>query len=102
YEIAQIRFREGISSQIELADARLLLDQAEVKRARAQRNGQVARARLALLADLPLGGLGLELQPSQPLPQQPQQQQTPSVPGITVASPVPGVTTGGFGPGGTP
>ncbi|MFL6195071.1 MAG: TolC family protein [Thermoanaerobaculia bacterium] len=54
YEIAQIRFREGISSQIELQDARLQLEQAEANRARAQRNVQVARARLALLPDLPL------------------------------------------------
>jgi outer membrane protein len=101
YEIAQIRFREGISSQIELADARLLLEQAEVNRARALRDVQVARARLALLEDLPLGLGTSVLQPNQPL-QQPQQQQTPSVPGITVASPAPGVTAGGFGPGGTP
>jgi outer membrane protein len=101
WEIAQIRFREGISSQIELADARLLLEQAEVNRARALRDVQVARARLALLEDLPLGLGTSVLQPGQPLPRQ-QQQQTPSVPGITVASPTPGVTTGGFGPGGTP
>lgn len=55
YSIAQIRFREGISSQIELTDARLQLEQAEVSRARALRDVQVARARLALLRDLPLG-----------------------------------------------
>jgi outer membrane protein TolC len=54
YEIAQLRFREGIASQIELSDSRLLLEQAEVNRALALRNVQVARARLALLADLPL------------------------------------------------
>lgn len=55
YSIAQVRFREGIASQIELADARLLLEQAEVNRAQALRDIQVARARLALLEDLPLG-----------------------------------------------
>ncbi len=54
YEIAQIRFREGIASQIELSDSRLLLEQAELNRAQALRDLQVARARLALLADLPL------------------------------------------------
>jgi outer membrane protein len=55
YSIAQIRFREGISSQIELTDSRLQLEQAEVNRAQALRDVQVARARLALLRDLPLG-----------------------------------------------
>ncbi len=55
YEIAQIRFREGISSQIELQNARLLFEQAEVNRAQALRNVQVARARLALIRDLPFG-----------------------------------------------
>ena len=56
YEIAQIRFREGISSQIELQNSRLLSEQAEVNRAQALRNVQVARARLALIRDLPLNG----------------------------------------------
>jgi outer membrane protein len=58
YEIAQIRFREGISSQIELQNARLLFEQAEVNRAQALRNVQVARARLALIRDLPLTTAG--------------------------------------------
>jgi outer membrane protein TolC len=55
YSISQIRLREGISSQLELNDARLQLEQAEVNRAQALRDVQVARARLALLRDLPLG-----------------------------------------------
>lgn len=55
YDIAQVRFREGISSQLELSDARLQLEQAQVNRALALRDVQVARARLALLVDLPLG-----------------------------------------------
>lgn len=54
YEIAQLRYREGLSSQIELTDARLLLEQAEVNRALALRDVQVARARLSLLEELPL------------------------------------------------
>ena len=58
YEIAQLRFREGISSQIELQNARLLFEQAEVNRAQALRNVQVARARLALIRDLPLTTAG--------------------------------------------
>lgn len=54
YSIAQLRFKEGLSSQIELADARLLAEQSRSNRARALRNVQVARARIALLRDLPL------------------------------------------------
>jgi outer membrane protein len=58
YEIAQLRFHEGLSSQIELQNARLLFEQAEVNRSQALRNVQVARARLALIRDLPLTGAG--------------------------------------------
>jgi outer membrane protein TolC len=54
YEIAELRYREGISTQVELSDARLLLQQAQANRAVAARDYQVARARLALLPDLPL------------------------------------------------
>ncbi len=56
YAIAEIRFREGISTQTELGDSRLLLQQAEANRAQAARDLRVARARLELLPDLPLGG----------------------------------------------
>jgi outer membrane protein TolC len=55
YEIAQLRFREGISTQLELADVRLQLQQARANRARAARDLQVARTRVALLPDLPIG-----------------------------------------------
>ena len=55
YEIAQVRYREGISTQTELADSRLLLQQAQAQRALAARTLQVTRLRLALLRDLPLG-----------------------------------------------
>lgn len=58
YEIAELRYREGLSTQLELSDARLLLEQAQVNRALAARNVQVARARLALLPDLPLAATG--------------------------------------------
>jgi outer membrane protein len=54
YEIAQLRYREGLSSQLELTDSRLLLEQAEVNRALALRDVQVARARLSLIEELPL------------------------------------------------
>lgn len=58
YEIAELRFREGLSTQLELSDARLLLAQAQVNRARAARDLQLTRVRLALLPELPLGGSG--------------------------------------------
>lgn len=54
YEIAELRYREGISTQLELADSRLALESAEANRAQAARDLQVARARLALLPNLPL------------------------------------------------
>jgi outer membrane protein TolC len=56
YAIAEIRYREGISTQTELSDSRLLLQQAEANRAQAARDLQVARTRVALLRDLPLPG----------------------------------------------
>jgi outer membrane protein TolC len=55
YEIADIRYREGISTQLELSDARILLQQAQANRARAARDVQVARIRVALLPHLPVG-----------------------------------------------
>jgi outer membrane protein TolC len=56
YEIAELRYREGISTQTELTDARLQLELAQANRATAARDVQVARARLRLLKDLPLAG----------------------------------------------
>jgi outer membrane protein TolC len=55
YTIAEVRYREGLSTQVELNDARLLLQQASANRALAVRNVQVASMRVALLRDLPLG-----------------------------------------------
>ncbi len=52
--IAETRFQEGISTQSELADARLLYQQALINRASAGRDLQVARIRHALLPALPL------------------------------------------------
>lgn len=54
YEIADVRYREGLSTQLELSDARLLVQQAQANRAQAARDVQVALIRLALLPDLPL------------------------------------------------
>lgn len=55
FEIAELRYREGLSTQLELSDARLLLQQAQLNRATAARDLQLARIRAALLPDLPLG-----------------------------------------------
>jgi outer membrane protein TolC len=56
YDIAEVRFREGISTQLELSETRVQLQQALANRARAARDLQVARKRLQLLPFLPLGG----------------------------------------------
>jgi outer membrane protein len=56
YQIAEVRYREGISTQTELNEQRIQLAQAQVNRARAARDLQVARTRLALLPALPLAG----------------------------------------------
>ncbi|RPJ73445.1 MAG: TolC family protein, partial [Acidobacteria bacterium] len=61
YQIAELRYREGISTQLELSDARFLLEQSQANRAQAGRDLQVARARVALLPDLPLSTTGLPL-----------------------------------------
>jgi outer membrane protein TolC len=58
YEIADVRYRAGVSTQLELSDSRVQLQQAEANRAQAARDLQVARARVALLPDLPLGSTG--------------------------------------------
>jgi outer membrane protein len=70
YEIADVRYRAGVSTQLELSDARLLLQQSEANRAIAARDLQVARARIALLPELPLGAAA-----AGGVPQQQQQQQ---------------------------
>ena len=64
YRIAEVRYREGISTQVELNDSRLLLQQSQANRAQAARDVQVARVRLALLRDLPLQASGAAAQPS--------------------------------------
>ncbi len=57
HAIADVRFREGLSTQLELNDARLALERAGASRAQAARDLQVTRSRLALLADLPVGAV---------------------------------------------
>jgi outer membrane protein TolC len=89
YEIADVRYRNGVSTQLELTDSRLLLQQAEVNRAIAARDLQVARARAALLPDLPLGGAAAAAAAARPVtqpaaPQAPAQQ--PPQPSTTQVS----------------
>jgi outer membrane protein TolC len=102
YEIAELRYREGVSTQLELSDSRLLLVQSQATRAQAGRDLQVARARVALLPDLPLettgaGGIGA----GTPLLNQitPQQANPAAQPGIIRALST-GGTAGQFGAGG--
>ena len=87
YEIADLRYREGLSTQLELSDARLLLAQAHVSRAQAARDVQLVRVKLALLPDLPLSTTGAVTVP-QAAAQQPQQQApaTPSSPATSAAA----------------
>lgn len=54
YKIAEIRYREGLSTQLELSNARLLLEQARGNRAQAARDLHVALTRVRLLPSLPL------------------------------------------------
>ncbi|MDQ6689640.1 MAG: TolC family protein, partial [Gemmatimonadota bacterium] len=74
YSIAAVRYKEGISTQIELNDARILLEQAVANRALAARNLQVARVRLSLLPDLPLQTTGAAPSQTQAVTQQQQSQ----------------------------
>jgi outer membrane protein TolC len=73
YEIADLRYREGLSTQLELSDARLLVQQAQANRALAARAVQIARVRLALLPQLPFvaapGAEQLQLSIQPPLSQ---------------------------------
>jgi outer membrane protein TolC len=119
FQIAQVRFEEGISTQIELNDSRLLLQQAQANRAQAARDLQVARTRLALLRDLPLiptgvgqqqgfgqqGGLGARggqtstgTGQQQSSPQQTGPQQTGQGAAQTLGGPQQSAQTGGNAP----
>lgn len=56
YDIARLRYREGVSIQLEIENARLQLEQARANRAQAARDLWVAQTRVELLPYLPLGG----------------------------------------------
>ena len=88
YQIAELRYREGISTQTELLDSRIQLQQAQAARARAARDLQVAKVRIALLPALPISitsvstAAPIEAGQAQPIPlpayQPPAQQVTGS------------------------
>ena len=54
YAIAEIRQQEGISTQTELGDSRIQLEQARANRAQSARDLRVARVRMRVLRELPL------------------------------------------------
>ena len=56
--ISEVRYDNGISTQLELTDIRNLLFQSQANRLTAARDLQLARLRLTLLRDLPLGSGG--------------------------------------------
>ena len=95
YEIADLRYREGLSTQTELLDARVALEQAQGNRAVAARDLQVARMRLLLLPALPLtsaantGAAGNTSTGTTG-----NQNPTPSTQTPLSATPIAGVTTG--------
>ena len=56
--IADVRYANGISTQLELSDIRNLLIQSQANRLSAAKALQLARLRITLLRDLPLGSGG--------------------------------------------
>lgn len=103
YAIDEVRYREGISTQTDLTQSRLLLEQARANRAQAARNLAVARVKLALIRDLPLSASGgnpanaaVQGQQQQNAAQQAQQQQQRTI--ANPAAGTPGGPTGGSQP----
>ena len=103
YGIDQVRYREGLSTQTDLTQSRLLLEQAEANRAVAARDLAVARVRLALLRDLPLqlgAGSQASAQSGAATTQQQTQTQQQSTQTQTSASTTTGATSGQTAPAG--
>jgi outer membrane protein len=57
YQIAELRFQQGASTHLELVDARVQLEQAQLIQARSARNLRIARLRQELLPGLPFGAI---------------------------------------------
>jgi outer membrane protein TolC len=85
YQIAEVRYRQGVSTYLELVDARISLDQAQINEATAARDLQIAQVRVALLPALPVAGA--QLAPSAT----PALSVTPQVAPATAAPTTPGV-----------
>ena len=77
YSIDQIRYKEGISTQTDLTQSRLLLENALANQALSSRDLAVARARVVLIRDLPINtnALGAAAQRAAAQPQQQPQPQ---------------------------
>jgi outer membrane protein len=75
YAIDQLRYREGISTQTDLTQSRLLLEQSLANRAQSARDLAVARARVALIRDLPINTMAIGAAAQRGLQQQTTQQQ---------------------------
>jgi outer membrane protein TolC len=54
YSIAEVRFQEGISTQVELQQSRTQYEQARLNRVLAARDLEVARLRVVFIKDLPV------------------------------------------------
>ncbi len=100
YAIDEVRLREGISTQTDLTQSRLLLEQSLANRAQAARNLAVARVRLALIHDLPIQQTGTGAVSAQNATAQQQQQQQQQSQQQTNSSQAAASTTGAGGPPG--
>jgi outer membrane protein TolC len=90
YDIAEVRYRQGVSTYLELVDARISLDQAQINEATAARDLQVASVRIALLPALPVPGVGAAPSTTPALAVTPQPSAAPAP-----ATPPTGAPTGG-------
>ncbi len=111
YDIAQLRYREGISTQTELSASRIQLQQARANRAQATRDLQVARLRVALIHDLPLSSGGtttasaqaaIPTTSAQPAASSLGTQRAAQAPGVPGQPPTPGQGGAGAAGAGTP
>jgi outer membrane protein TolC len=104
HEIAEVRFRQGVSTYLELVDARISLDQAQINEATAARDLQVARVRIALLPALPVAGASTAPSAMPPLAVTPPTSAAPAAAASTSGAPgatnpaAPGTTPAPQGP----
>jgi outer membrane protein len=97
--ISEVRYTNGISTQLELTDIRNLLIQAQANALSAARELQLARLRMTLLRDLPLGSGGGVIANTGAQAQQPMQQAPQAATQTTAAA---GANRGTTGAGGRP